>query len=128
VPQRLLGLVLVALMSSLTPLAHASPPDQHWRGSLYDNADYDDVVLAVADGVASIELHPAHDSEIDEATVAVVFPTDERVHGAPRRSSNSPRAPPAPGPSFTPCESARAAQESVTSWEQGWGDIQRERR
>ncbi len=93
--QRLLGLVLVALMSSLTPLAHASPPDQHWLGGLYDNADYDDVVLAIAEGVASVELHPPHDSEIDEATVAVVFPTDERVHAAPRRSPNPPRAPPA---------------------------------
>jgi hypothetical protein len=93
--QRLLGLVLVALMSSLTPLAHASPPDQHWLGGLYDNADYDDVVLAIADDVASVELHPPHDSEIDKAIVAVVFPTDERVHAAPPRSSNPPRAPPA---------------------------------
>ena len=93
-PRRLLGLFLVALMSSLTPLAHASPPDQHWLGGLYDNADYDDVVLAVADGVASIELHPAHDSEIDEATVAVVL-SAERVHAAPRHSPNAPRAPPA---------------------------------
>ena len=72
-PQRLLRLVLVALMSSLTPVAHANPPDQHWLGRVYDNADYDDVVLAIA----------------------VVFPTDERVHAAPRHSSNTPRAPPA---------------------------------
>jgi len=94
VPQRLLGLVLVALMSSLTPLAHANPPDQHWLGGLYDNADYDDVVLAIADGVASVELHSPHDSEIDEA-IAVVFPTDERLHAAPQHSSTTPRAPPA---------------------------------
>src|SRR5262245_32582654 len=95
VPQRLLGLVLVALMSSLTPLAHASPPDQPWLGGLYDNADYDDAVVAIADGLASVDLHPPHDSEIDEAIGAVVFPTDERVHAAPRHSSNPPRAPPA---------------------------------
>ena len=95
-PQRLPGLVLVALMSSLTPLAHASPPDQHWLGGLYDDADYDDVVLAIADGVAAVELHQPHDSEIDEVTVAVVFPADELVHAAPRHSSNPPRAPPPP--------------------------------
>ena len=93
--QRLLELVFVALMSSLTPQAHASPPDQHWLGGLYDNADYDDVVLAIADLVASVELHPSYDSEIDAAIVAVVFPTDERVHAAPRHSPNPPRAPPA---------------------------------
>ena len=93
--QRLLGLVLVELMSRLTPLAHASPPEQHWLGGLYDTADYDDVVLAIADGVASVELQPPHDSEIDEATGAVVFPTDERMHATPRRSSSPPRAPPA---------------------------------
>ena len=57
-------------MVVLTPAALGSPPDQHWLGGLYDN-----VVLAIVEGVASVELYPPHNSKIDEATVAVVSPT-----------------------------------------------------
>ena len=85
----------VLLLLALVPLAHASPPDQHWLGGLYDNADHDDVVVTIVEGVALVELRPLYDSEIDEATGAGVFPTDARVHAAPRRSSHPPRAPPA---------------------------------
>ena len=93
---QLLLLLLAGAMLALTPAALASPPDQHWLTGVYDDADYDDVVLAILESVASVELHPPHDSQIDEATGAVVFATDERVHVAPLRSSNPPRAPPAP--------------------------------
>ena len=89
-------LVLIALLSILPALAEASPPDQSWLAGVYDDADYDDVVLAILESVALVELHSPHDSQIDEAPVAVVLPSDERVHVAPRRSSNPPRAPPAP--------------------------------
>ena len=42
--------VLVALTSgAITPLAHATPPDQTWISGFYDNADYDDAILAVVD-------------------------------------------------------------------------------
>jgi hypothetical protein len=55
VPALLLALVLLAL----TPLAHASPPDQTWLAGLYDDADYDDVVLLVASiAVAFTEAGP----------------------------------------------------------------------
>lgn len=40
VPFLLVGLI------SLTPLAHASPPDPIWIGGVFDDADSDDVVLA----------------------------------------------------------------------------------
>jgi hypothetical protein len=93
---QLLLLLLASAMLALTPAALASPPDQHWLTGVYDDADYDDVVLAVLESVALVELPSPHDSQIDEATVAVVFRTDERVYVAPLRSSNLPRAPPAP--------------------------------
>ena len=41
----LLALLLLVPLVWLTPLAYASPPDQTWIGGLYDDADYDDVVL-----------------------------------------------------------------------------------
>jgi len=93
--RRLLAIGLLGAALGLTPAALASPPDQHWLGGLYDNADFDDVVLAIVEGVALVELQPPHASAIDEAAVTLVLPTDERVHASPQRSSNPPRAPPA---------------------------------
>ena len=40
--------LLVLVLSTLGPLASASPPDPGWIGGFYDAADGDDVVLAVA--------------------------------------------------------------------------------
>ena len=62
---RLFGVVvLVALLVGLVPLAYASPPDETWLPGLYDNADYDDVIIeltstvAAADGAPTPELRP----------------------------------------------------------------------
>src|SRR2546427_5446018 len=46
--------VLVALLA-LTPGAYASPPDQTWIPGLYDNADFDDVVLFIAGNPGAVE-------------------------------------------------------------------------
>jgi hypothetical protein len=40
-------LLIVLTFGAITPLAHVTPPDQTWIGGLYDNADHDDVILAV---------------------------------------------------------------------------------
>src|SRR5213594_1899261 len=45
--RRLVGLTLVAVVLALVPAAHASPPDQSWIPGLYDNADFEDVVLLI---------------------------------------------------------------------------------
>jgi len=47
----LTALGLGCALTALLPLAQASLPDQTWRPGLYDNADYDDVVLLVTSGV-----------------------------------------------------------------------------
>ena len=48
--------VLVALTFAIvTPLAYASPPDQTWSGGFHDNADYDDVILAITDADGSAD-------------------------------------------------------------------------
>src|SRR5262245_60492519 len=41
----ILGVLPVVLV--LGPLAHASPPDPVWIAGIYDDADYDDAVVAV---------------------------------------------------------------------------------
>ena len=39
--------IVLTLLVGLTPLAYASPPDETWLAGFYDNADYDDVVIAL---------------------------------------------------------------------------------
>jgi hypothetical protein len=47
IPRGSVSALLVLVLSTLGPLASASPPDPGWIGGFYDAADYDDVVLAV---------------------------------------------------------------------------------
>jgi len=37
--------MLLVTLLSLIPLASASPPDETWFAGIYDNGDYDDVVI-----------------------------------------------------------------------------------
>jgi len=93
--RRLVLLVLAGITIGLTPSALACPPDQHWLGGLYDDADYDDVVLAVTSSVASVESQSlSRESRLAESPVAVLSPTDESLRAAPRLSSST-RGPPA---------------------------------
>jgi len=39
--------LIVLPFGAITPLAYVMPADQTWIGGLYDNADHDDVILAV---------------------------------------------------------------------------------
>jgi hypothetical protein len=80
-------------MVALTPAALASPPDQHWLAGLYDNADYDDVVLAVVESVA-LKLQPSHNLQFGQSVVSVMLSPDESLRATPRPSSSPIRAPP----------------------------------
>jgi len=40
-------LMVLTGICALVPLAYASPPDPAWIGGIYDDADFDDVVVAV---------------------------------------------------------------------------------
>ena len=93
--RRLLLLLLAAAVVALTPAAHASPPDQTWIAGLYDNADYDDAVLAVIASVASLDRQPSHDPQHVDLVIAFVLAIDESLRAPPSLSSNRTRAPPA---------------------------------
>ena len=47
-----LALVVLLGLSGLTPLAYASPPDPSWVRGIYDDADYDDVVVLITSAAA----------------------------------------------------------------------------
>ena len=87
-------LVLIGAMLALTPAALASPPDQTWIPGLYDNADYDDVVLAITAGIAALELRSRPDSRCGRSVVALVSLLNEQRQATPPSSSHSPRSPP----------------------------------
>jgi hypothetical protein len=77
---RLIGVILTLGIAILPPLCHASPPDPTWIAGLYDDADYDDVVLDVL------------------ATVAVpVAALPSLLAPMPARPASPPAAPEAPG-------------------------------
>jgi hypothetical protein len=93
--RRVLLLLLAGALLALTPAAHASPPDQTWIAGLYDNADYDDAILAVMASIASLDRQPLHDPQCVDFAVAFVLAIDESLHATPSLSSNHTRAPPA---------------------------------
>ena len=91
---RLLPVLLAALVVALTPRAHAGPPDQTWVSGLYDNGDYDDVVLLVLSNVGAVESFSLRDGGRLPAVVASLPLHAERPSQVSRLSSAAPRAPP----------------------------------
>jgi len=57
---RLLGLALIGLIASLTPLAFADPPDQTWLGGYWDNDDFDEVVVFISYTCGLVDVSAPH--------------------------------------------------------------------
>ena len=93
--RRFLVLLVISTIIALTPLAHASPPDQTWIAGLYDNADYDDIVLSITTALGVVESCMDRESGPIRPVVAVLPQIDERPRLVPELSSNLTRAPPA---------------------------------
>src|SRR5262245_22894193 len=87
--QRVVSLLVVALFLLLRPLAAASPPDPTWIAGIYDDDDFDDVVIyigllaSIADGHGPVLSAP--DTCVRElllpAEQAVVCGRPATVHG-----------------------------------------------
>src|SRR5262245_52657759 len=54
-PRWVVVLSLVAAILALTPAAYANPPDPTWIAGLYDNADFDDVVIFITEAVGAVQ-------------------------------------------------------------------------
>jgi hypothetical protein len=89
-----LAMVLFAAVVVLPALAHASPPDPSWVAGFWDDADYDDVVLAVIGMTAA--PHDTPDVVLNPSShpFGVTRPRAGIVHPAPLASFPT-RAPPA---------------------------------
>jgi hypothetical protein len=61
--RRLVALLVLLALATLTPLAQASPPDPTWVAGWWDDGDHDDVVLLVCATAAAVPpAPPAPDS------------------------------------------------------------------
>ena len=81
--RRLVGLFLAAAILALAPAAQASPPDQSWISGLYDNADFDDVVLLITSNLGAVELGIVWSLRPVARVIGLVMPM-EREHQAAR--------------------------------------------
>lgn len=50
-----LAILLLSVVLALPPIAHAAPTDPVWISGLYDDNDYDDVVLFIIGAVSAID-------------------------------------------------------------------------
>jgi hypothetical protein len=91
------GLVasVLLVLTALPSLAYASPPDPSWIPGLYDDADYDDVVMLATSGVAWVGPDLVLDFQPILFLVAQA-PTDpEGIERDRPTPAVRPRAPPA---------------------------------
>ena len=91
---RLIALGLVTAILALAPAAHASPPDQSWLPGLYDNADFDDVILLITSTLPGIQ--PSIGSSLQPVdSVVNLLSLANSAAPVPSPSSSGPsRAPP----------------------------------
>ena len=87
--------LIVAVVCALAPLAYASPPDPTYLSGVWDDADYDDVVILVTSSVGSIDTHKPFELTGSLVGVLLILPAED---GLPRAASPflpASRAPPA---------------------------------
>jgi hypothetical protein len=91
---RLVALSLIAAGLALGPVAYASPPDPSWIGGLYDNADFDDVVLFITGNLGAIQPCMGWSLRPVARVVGFVTPMESEHQASCPLSSVLGRAPP----------------------------------
>jgi hypothetical protein len=90
----LLGL-LVLVLGTLPPLAHASLPDPSWISGIYDGADYDDIVVLVAFATGTVSPLRVADLEPILRAIGSLAQLPERGTVSRSAAAFLPRGPPA---------------------------------
>jgi len=89
-----LAVILLVTLIALTPTAYASPPDPTWIPGLYDNADFDDVVLFIAGSLGVVERSARAFVRPPAVAVGLVVPDHTFSLTTSSLSSRPSRAPP----------------------------------
>ena len=87
---------IVTVQCSLVPLAYASPPDPTYLAGIWDNADYDEIIiLATSASSATDRMHHAGDLIRPLVGVAVILPGENALLAVASMALQPSRAPPA---------------------------------
>ena len=92
--RRLVGLFLAAAILALAPAAHASPPDQSWIPGLYDNADFNDIVLLITSNLGATQPSMVWSVRPVASVIGLLTPMAAEPRPLFPRSSVLSRAPP----------------------------------
>jgi len=87
--------MLVGVLVFLPCLAQASPPDPSWIQGLYDDKDFDDVVVMIISGDSVVEPFPAASVSPAPHLIARVDPAAECAVATGTPSCVGARGPPA---------------------------------
>ena len=90
---RLVAMLVAGALVALVPLAHASPTDPTWISGLYDDADHDDAVLAITEGVGFPASDKPPNVTAGSSSTPIAF-ADPSWPGERSRISPVDRAPP----------------------------------
>jgi hypothetical protein len=91
---RLVVVVTLVAVVCLAPAAHGSPPDPTWIAGLYDNADFDDVVVLITSTLGVAERSMGCSLCPQRLVTSILLPTDSDTRPLSFRSSALSRAPP----------------------------------
>jgi len=86
--------VLLGVLPTLMPLAHATPPDPTWIDGIYDDADLDGVVALVTSSSAMIDAVPSDHALRLPLVVLPLYRPEECVHACGAHLSIHARPPP----------------------------------
>jgi hypothetical protein len=92
---QLLLALLVLVLGTLAPLAHASAPDPSWIFGIYDGADYDDVVVLITCATGAVS--PLHIADLGPMlqVIGSLPQLPERATVSRSAAAFRPRGPPA---------------------------------
>jgi len=91
---RSLTLVLLGLVLSLRALAYATPPDPTWIAGLYDDDDYDDVILLVTSTAGAPPAVIARTVDPCWALMWISLASDDGATPSPPLAPHRSRGPP----------------------------------
>ena len=86
--------ILVGVLLTLPVLAHRSPPDPSWITGFWDDADYDDAVVAATSASAIADTNAFFDLEPVRTIAGSLVTYRQQLSSTPEPSPHRSRAPP----------------------------------
>jgi hypothetical protein len=85
---QLVTVVTLVAVLCLVPAVHGSPPDSTWIAGLYDNADFDDLVLLIGSTLGVVERSVGCSLCPQRLVISVLLATDSDTRPLSFQSSS----------------------------------------